>query len=269
MEGEFSFADMVRDDEKRNAARLGVETGKDSKQEDKNFENSSSSSYQSPKGASKTSTNFGYMGATMKDADKVNAMIPTDSTISLCPRQCWDKPNCQEVDSKAVDNLNAISTSFLPCGVSIATSSTTDFLTIKTFGVVQLRVLFSRDVAAEGASDAKDDEANVGRGQRHVGGNTQVQVTDINVPPPSTSAMFSPSDSYQNTSPSHNIRALNSSVTSLNTPWPCSKVEAMIVQRNSDFPCIISVGTYSSSAIRSSAASTPAGKSRPKGNKGF
>jgi hypothetical protein len=263
MEGEFSFADMVREDEKRKVG--DVDTGKEGDAGDKDWGNGNSSSYQSPKG-SKTSTNFGYMGA-VKDADKVNAMIPTDSAISLCPRQCWDKPNCQDVDSKAVDNLNAISTSFLPCGVSIATSSTTDYLTIKTFGVVQLRVLFSRDAAAEGAGDAKDDEAKVGRGQRHVGGNTQVQVTDINVPPPSTSAMYSPSDSYQNTSPSHNIRALNSSVTSLKTPWPCSKVEAMIMQRNSDFPCIISVGTYSSSAVRSSAASTPAGKTRP--GKGF
>ena len=263
MEGEFSFADMVQEDaDRKNLTSLKVPSD-----EKEGPGTSSPGSYQSPQnGTSKTSTNFGFMG-TLKDEDK--PMIPTESTISLCPRQCWDK-NFEGIESKkTIDNLNAISTSFLPCGVSIATSSTTDYLTIKTFGVVQLRVLFSRD-SALGAEEAKDEAKGSRGGQRHVGGNTQMQVTDINVPPPSSSAMFSPSDSYQNTSPSHNIGALNSSVTSLKTPWPCSKVEAMIMQRNSDFPCIISVGTYSTSSIRSSAASTPAGKTRPRGKgKGF
>ena len=248
MEGEFSFADMVAQDEQRKTQSIEVDDGE---------YKAGPASYQSPKQSAKTN-NYNYMGG-LKDEDKISAMIPTDSMISLMPRQCWDKSVINE-ESKTAGNINAISTSFLPCGVSIATSSTTDFLTIKTCGVVQLRVLFSRDSSTlpEG-SDAKEDE-KVSKGQRHVGGNTQVQVTDVNVPPPSSSSMYSPSDSYTNTSPSHSIGVLNSSTTSVRTPWPCSKVEAMIIQRNSDFPCVISVGTYSSSAVRSSAASTPAGK---------
>ena len=105
-------------------------------------------------------------------------------------------------------------------------------------------------------------DAKISSSERRVGGNTQVQVTDVDVPPPSKSMMFSPSDSYNNNSPNHSVKALSASVTSLKTPWPCSKVEVMIMQRSSDFPCIVNVGAYSSSSIRSSAASTPAGKGK-------
>lgn len=241
MEGEFSFADMIRDDEAKNS---GI----------------SQESYQSPK--VKKSSKF-HSGHGLKDEDKVDAMMPQAFTISLCPAQCWDRRISQEivVDAKnSSPDINAITTSFLPCGVSLAISSTTDFLTVKTMGVVQLRVLFSRDTSSGNSGETKDGEAKLSSGQRRVGGNTQVQVTDVDVPPPNNTMMFSPGDSYQNNSPSHSVKALNSSITSLKTPWPCSKVEVMIMQRNNDFPCIINVAAYNTSSVRSSAASTPAGK---------
>ena len=235
MEGEFSFADMIRDDEAKKGA------------------DNTSSSFQSPKVRS-------YSGHGLRDEDKVDAMMPQQFTVSLQPAQCWDGKN--ELVRDAADNLpdiNAITTSFLPCGVSLAISSTTDFLTVKTLGVVQLRVLFSRDTSNGNGGEMKSD-AKISSSERRVGGNTQVQVTDVDVPPPSKSMMFSPSDSYNNNSPNHSVKALSASVTSLKTPWPCSKVEVMIMQRSSDFPCIVNVGAYSSSSIRSSAASTLAGK---------
>jgi hypothetical protein len=239
MEGEFSFADMIRDDE----ARKGSDK--------------EATSFASPKVRA-------YSGHGLRDEDKVDAMMPQQFTCSLQPAQCWDGKYNHELLRDAAGNLpdiNAITTSFLPCGVSLAISSTTDFLTVKTMGVVQLRVLFSRDTSNGNGGEMKS-EAKISGGQRRMGGNTQVQVTDVDVAPPSTSMMFSPSDSYNNNSPSHNVKALSASVTSLKTPWPCSKVEVMIMQRNSDFPCIVNVGAYSSSSIRSSAASTPAGKGK-------
>ena len=120
MEGEYSFVDIIRDDESKKKA------------------DKEATSFASPKMKA-------YSSRGLRDEDKVDAMMPQQFTCSLQPAQCWDGKYTKELVRDAADNLpdiNAISTSFLPCGVSLGVSSTTDFLTVKTMGVVQLRVLF-------------------------------------------------------------------------------------------------------------------------------
>jgi hypothetical protein len=198
----------------------------------------------------------------MNDGDKTHAMILTDYTLSFMPSPCWSGNRNLGIESpklmsgNEVKILNTIVNSFLPCGVSILTGSTTDFISIKSFGVVSFRVLFSRDM---GKVQGETKSINNKNQQK-----PQVQIQDIRVPAPdrsNSSSMASPGDSYTNNSPSHSFRLfVNPSTTSFKMPWPCSKVEAMIMQRNSDFPCILELQTYSTSSIRSSAASTPQGK---------
>ena len=208
----------------------------------------------------------------MNDGDKTHAMISTDHTLTFMPQSCWCGPHSVGIEctqamssSNAPQTLNAVATSFLPCGVQIAISSTTDFMSIKSFGVVTFRVLFSRDM--DKTDDAKEISRSVG-GMKSGGPATkpQVQIQDIKVPAPdrsSSSTAVSPGDSFVNNSPSHSVRFFaNPSTTSFKMPWPCSKVEVMIMQRNIDFPCILEISTYSTSSIRSSAASTP--QSKPK-----
>ncbi len=267
-EGEFSFAEMVAADERRKN-EIKINTSFEPNQFDKDMK---SASFESPPQKKLLSDKekernllFGHSG--LGDEDRTYAMINTDHVISLMPPQCWAICNkvvdtinstTQSVESGQVVPLNAVVTSFLPCGVSIAISSTTDFITLRTFGVVSLRVLFSRDM----------DKSASGKGSTGANTKPQVQIKDIQVPPPdrsSSSSFASPSDSYMNNSPSHNIKNFaQPSTTSIKTPWPCMKIEAMILQRNVDFPCLLSVQTYSTSSIRSSAASTPQMKTRGK-----
>jgi hypothetical protein len=271
MEGEFSFADMIAD-----AERLKTADGKVSnKQTEREV---SHLKYESPppKKAAVAQLNrdrgnlYGHAG--LGDEEKTHAMISTDYTLSFLPSLCWAGPrnigieSPQAMEGSNVLTLNAIATSFLPCGISIAISSTTDFISIRSFGIVSFRILFSKDMSR---SNDEGKEAGAGAGAGGAAGRggkgkePQVQVRDVQVPPPdhASSATMSPSDSYTNTSPSHSIKFfVHASTTSVKTPWPCNKVEAMIMQRNSDFPCVLSVQTYSTSSIRSSAASTPQAK---------
>jgi len=277
-EGEFSFADMIKADERKqknmkiNTAfeekdSMGNKTaGKESKDDIGHVTKPShahiASSYESPP-PKKASDRAGMLYGGIGDEDKTHAMITTDCTISFMPPQCWlggsnigiDAPmtQSQEKSNRDFIPLNAIVSSFLPCGVSIAISSTTDFITIRSFGIVSFRVLFSRDMG----------KASTGSGATK----PQVQIKDIQVPTPdrsSSQTFASPSDSYKNNSPSHSIKFFaQPSTTSIKTPWPCSKVEAMIMARNMDFPCVLDIRTYSTSSIRSSAASTPQMKNKP------
>ena len=112
MEGEYSFVDIIRDDESKKKA------------------DKEATSFASPKMRA-------YSSRGLRDEDKVDAMMPQQFTFSLQPAQCWDGKYTKELVRDAADNLpdiNAISTSFLPCGVSLGVSSTTDFLTVKTMG---------------------------------------------------------------------------------------------------------------------------------------
>ena len=202
------------------------------------------------------------MSTGISDEDKTHAMISTDHTLAFMPQSCWcgprnvgiEAPQAMSCSSSGSVPLNVVASSFLPCGVQIAISSTTDFVTLKSFGVVSFRVLFSRDGGKDGAE----------RGGTRGSGPPQVQIQDIKVPAPdrsSSSTVASPGDSFVNNSPSHSVKLFaNPSTTTFKTPWPCSKVEAVIMQRNTDFPCIMEICTYSTSSIRSSAASTPQGK---------
>jgi len=290
-EGEFSFDDMIAADErkkndmkintafeeKEKVGKTTAHSGKDSKEVGYNTKPSHShttSSFESPPPKKSASDRAGmlYGHGQVGDEDKTHAMITTDCTISFMPPQCWlggpnigiDAPltQSQEKSNGRVTALNAIVSSFLPCGMSVAVSSTTDLIQIRSFGVVSFRVLFSRDMD-------KASAAGGGGGARAT--KPQVQIKDIQVPTPdrsSSQSFASPSDSYKNNSPSHSIKFFaQPSTTSIKTPWPCSKVEAMIMQRNMDFPCILDIRTYSSSSIRSSAASTPQMKNKQGGGK--
>ena len=267
MEGEFSFADMIAEDEQKKAGGKGLHMSTQDIDSKATFESPPPKSRGGAAGKALSSMMPG-----IGDADKTHAMISTDHTLHFMPQSCWNGPRrvgieCpQAITSSSAAgararSLNAIATSYLPCGVSIAISSTTDFISIKSFGVVAFRVLFSRDM------DKTDDDSKNIRGKGHdAQGKPQVQIKDIQVPAPdrsSSSSVASPGDSYVNNSPSNSVRLFaNPSTTSFKTPWPCSKVEAMIMQRNTDFPCVLEIGTYSTSSIRSSAASTP--QSKPK-----
>ena len=264
-EGEFSFADIVADDKSKNESK----------------------SFESPtRRSNATQSNFSAMSIKPGLEDKVGAMIGTEYSLTLMPPQCWNgvsgvrsgttKPFIYDTVSEPI--LNAISTSFLPCGISIEISSTTDYISIQSLGVVQFRILFCRDGSNNnntgsgsfGSRSGNEVESKNAGGESRKEKN-QIQVKDIQVSAPSISqsaaSFSSPGDSWNNNSPSHNNKLFaQPSSTSFRTPWPCCKVEAMIMQRNTDFPSIISVSTYSTSSIRSSAASTP--QSKPKKIKG-
>ena len=266
MDGEYSFADIIAEGERKKAGgknALHVSTQ----------ESDSKATFESPPPKNRGGAAGKAMSSMMPgmgDADKTHAMISTDHTLSFMPQSCWNGPRNVGIESpQAITSssagarprsLNAMATSFLPCGVSIDISSTTDFISIRSFGVVAFRVLFSRDM---GKADATGKDRGKGGGAQS---KPQVQIKDIQVPAPdrsSSSSVASPGDSYVNNSPSNSVRLFaNPSTTSFKTPWPCSKVEAMIMQRNTDFPCVLEIGTYSASSIRSSAASTP--QSKPK-----
>jgi len=254
-EGEFSFADMIAADErkkkemkintafeekdsKEGKTSKGAATGNDSKEVGYNIKPSHShnaSSFESPPPKKSSSDRTGMLyghNNLVGDEDKTHAMITTDCSISFMPPQCWlGGPNIgvgapitqsQEKSNGSITPLNAIVSSFLPCGVSVAISSTTDLITIRSFGVVSFRILFSRDMDKASAAGGGD-----GGGARAT--KPQVQIKDIQVPTPdrsSSQSSASPSDSFKNNSPSHSIKFFaQPSTTSIKTPWPCSKVE--------------------------------------------
>jgi hypothetical protein len=265
-EGEFSFADLQKDAHARGgSSKASYESPVKStgdphgnKREVQQNKENALSSYNNK------SNNVAVINSATIDEYKLSAMLGTECKITLMPAHCWknNKGGKYEYQSDASNTLSlmVVNTSFLPSGLQLITSSVTDYITIKSIGVVQFRVLFSRDSSSGNIESKSSTPLSTNSSSSS---NGQLQVVDVNVPASTSSAAFSPSDSNTN-SPSNSAKFSTSSMTTIQTPWPCAKVEVMITKRNCDFPLVLNVCTYSSSSIRSSSASTPAKSSRPK-----
>lgn len=171
--------------------------------------------------------------------------IRTDHKVSLKPLGGWQEQplknvpsNCKQSDTTIGLGINfyAISTSFSPSTIYIEPSSTTEFISIVCWGVGSFRVTFIRDTATiTGSSrDAKHE---------HQGSKNEINTIDISVPPPPA---FVGDDGPR--------------TLSFLVPYPCTRVEAMVLQRTNDFVCIFSVMSFCSTSVRSSSMSTPQSK---------
>ena len=124
----------------------------------------------------------------------------------------------------------AVSTTFEPCAVSIEPSSTTEVVSLVCRGVVSFRVSFTRDPSSSTSSaPGKTEQGN--------------KVVDVDVGPP---------PGYMD---ENGLRTV-----SFRTPFPCSKIDAVVAKRDQDFPCVFRVQTFCQSSVRSSSMSTPQAK---------
>lgn len=167
-------------------------------------------------------------------------MLATENKIALLPLGGWQQWSCPQatmtqtvVKSSALEQGNSgffwVSTTFAPCGISIEPPSTTEVISIVCLGVLSIRCIFTRDRVASSGPPSDEDGVSV-----------------IELP-----VALSPG--Y--------IDEINGPRTvSFRTPYPCSKVDVMLLQRNTDFFCIFKVSTFCSSSVRSSSMSTPQSK---------
>jgi hypothetical protein len=135
----------------------------------------------------------------------------------------------------------AVSTTFMPCGVAIEPSSTTELISLVSLGVLSIRVLFTRD-----ATVASSTSSPLASNQQHATGGGDVVIQELAVPPP----------------PGY-VDDTGPRTVTFRTPFPCSRVEVMVLARSSEFVALLSLATLTSSLVRSSSMSTPQSKAGP------
>lgn len=164
----------------------------------------------------------------MLDLDDAR-MIHTDNRLTFSPLHgCWEERRCgggstttRHKGGKSGGFFAISTSSFVPIGLVIETSSTTECVAIQCTGVSTWRLLFTRDAHASSVSE-------------------EGSLVDMAVPKSSSHA--------------------EASTVSFRLPFSCCKIEAMVLQRSSDFVCIFSVQTFCTTAVRSSSQSTPQSK---------
>lgn len=160
-------------------------------------------------------------------------MLATENKILLLPLGGWQQRSCLQAAMTSANVKSSaleffwVSTTFSPCGVSIEPPSTTEVISIVCLGVLSIRCIFTRDAFSGGPPS---DEG--------------VSVIELPVA----------------LSPGYIDEINGPRTVSFRTPYPCSRVDVMLLQRNSDFVCIFKVSTFCSSSVRSSSMSTPQSK---------
>jgi hypothetical protein len=152
-----------------------------------------------------------------------------------------------------------VSTSFAAAGVIVHCPSTAEKLKLVCFGLERIRVLFIRETAP---TERETNSDKLSAGFKPVSAsNMQVATIDIpcanSSPPVSPSAALFHRDDADATKENVDVDVAEQ-VVLLKLPFPCRKVEILILSKRQDFVGIFSIIPYSSE-VRTSAQSTPRG----------
>jgi hypothetical protein len=167
----------------------------------------------------------------MLSMEHVESMIMTESPVEFQPSGAWTsrrRTANNSVEPAISEKPYYISTSFVNQGFSIDCRSAADAVAILSVGLSKIRVLY-----------VADDTVHT---------NSRICVRDIDV--------SGDMHRIRDFSSSHSDEERSVQFISINTPWPCKKIEVMVTERSQDFIAIFDVATYSNS-IRSSSLSTP------------